>query len=153
MECLVGDFSIFTQYPGKLAAKFKRYSCKWTYMSKCERKQKEFQRPKRWFTRKEYKLTNECKVFSLTTSNGFSTSFVCPKPYDHLQFAAKIKTQLGPFLKKCFPNKRTIRIILDSEHIQHAPPCKAAWKKFKVTCLPNWPTPYVISKHVLSKLF
>lgn len=109
-------------------------------MTKAEKKTKPYQRPVRWFTPKEYKLANHVKVFSITTSNGFSTSFVCPKPYDHLQFAAKIKTQVGPFLKRCFPDKRSIRLILDSEFIQHAPPCKREWKKFKVSCLPNWPT-------------
>ena len=149
-------------------------------------------RVSRWYSKKEYKNAKQQKVFSLTTSNGYSTTFLVlkhdwaqkacchslcnfknihlgsqvirkhsaqersletgllvslllnsvPKLYNSDLFAAKIKTQIGPFLKRCFPQKRFFKIILDSEHLMHAPPSKAAMKRFKIAVLPDWPTPY-----------
>ena len=51
----VGDFKEFTWYPKELRPKFYKLRSSWTYMSKKERSQPAFQRPKRWFKKEEWK--------------------------------------------------------------------------------------------------
>lgn len=50
----VGDLKEFTYYPKELHAKFSKLRAPWTYMTKTEKKLPAFQRPKRWFPKKEY---------------------------------------------------------------------------------------------------
>ena len=50
----VGDIKEFTYYPKELHAKFSKLRAPWTYMTKTEKKLPAFQRPKRWFPKKEY---------------------------------------------------------------------------------------------------
>ena len=44
-----------------------------------------------------------------------------------------------PFLKKCFPNRTTYKILLDSEALLHAPVAKRKMEEKGVSVLPNWP--------------
>ena len=52
-ECQAcADFKEFTWYPVDMRPTFERLKAPWTYMTDAERKQVEFQRPKRWFPKK-----------------------------------------------------------------------------------------------------
>ena len=57
-----GDLKDFTYYPKDLKARFYRLRSPWTYMTDEERKKPEFQRPKKWFPKQEWKKTKKVKV-------------------------------------------------------------------------------------------
>jgi hypothetical protein len=135
----VGDLKDFTYYPKDLRAKFLQLRAPWTYMTKAEKKKPEFQRPKRWFPKKDWKRTQKQKVFGLTTSNGRKLCFLVPKPWTSADWAKEVKSRVGPFLKRAFPNKRSYQILLDGEKLLHAPAAKAAMGEVGVTVLPKWP--------------
>ena len=77
----VGDFWRTTWYPKELRSRFMRYRASWTYMTKAEKRQAAFQRPKKWFTAQQWKKTKQQKVFSLTASNGEQLTWLVPKGY------------------------------------------------------------------------
>lgn len=135
----VGDFKDFTHYPGSLYPKFKRLRARWTYMTKAEKKLPAFQRPKRWFPKKEYKKTTKVKVFGLTTSNGKLLAFACPSTMNATVWAALVKKYVGPFLRRSLPSKRSYQLILDGEKFMHAPEAKAVYTELGITVLPQWP--------------
>ena len=135
----VGDFKEFTFYPIHLRAKFLRIRAPWTYMTNAERRKPEFQRPKRWFPSKEWKQVRKQKVFGLTTSNGKSLYFIVPKPFTSSDWAKEMKNRVVPFLKRCFPNKRSFQVLLDGESLFYAPESKRAMDECCVSVLPNWP--------------
>ena len=129
----------FTWYPKKLQPRFMRLRARSTIMNAKERKQGAFQRPKRWFPRKDYKTTKKQWVFGMTTSNGKSLQFLVAKPRTAEQWAVDIKKRVVPFLKKCFPDRTSFQVLLDGEPLLQAPPAKAALTAGGVKVLPNWP--------------
>lgn len=135
----VGDIKDFTFYPRELRAKFAKLRSPWTYMTKTEKKLPAFQRPKRWFPKKEYQKTQKQGVFGLTSSNGKSLEFLVPKPWNAEVWAGLIRTKVAPFLKKSFPNRAAFEILLDGEKVLHAPAAKKAYKDNGITILKQWP--------------
>ena len=108
-------------------------------MTKAERRQAAFQRPKRWFPKKEWQKTKKVKVFGLTTSTGKQHAWIVQTPYDSSKWAADIKKHVAPFLKRCFPNRDSFQLLLDSEALLHAPEARAAMRECGISVLPNWP--------------
>ena len=108
-------------------------------MTKAEKTKPAFQRPKKWFPKKDYDRTKKIKIFGMTTSNGKMLSFVVPMNITGEVFASYVTKKIGPFLRKSFPSKTTFRVLLDGEKIMHSPPAKAALQQFKINVLPSWP--------------
>lgn len=135
----VGDAKEFTWYPRELQPRFKKLRSSWTYMSKSEKKKPDFQRPKRWFPKKDWKKTKKQKVFSFTTSNGKQLVILLPSPFTSAAWATLIKSKVAPFFKRAFPNKRKFHVLMDSEPVLHGPETKAAYKKARITIEPAWP--------------
>ena len=135
----VADLKEFTYYPKKLQPKFKRVRCRFTYMNKKEKKMAKFQRPKRWFPKEEYKLVQKQWIFGLTTSTGKSIQFLVNAPRTGEQWAADIRKRVAPFLKRCFPEKRSYRILLDGESLLQSKPAKKEMKKHNISVIPDWP--------------
>ena len=135
----VGDFKIFTWYPKKLYSRFKRLRASWTYMTKKERHQAEFLRPKRWFKKKDWKTTKSFKVWAMTTSNGKVLCFGVPTPFDANQWAALVKKRVVPFLKRSFPDRASFKLLVDSENLLHAPVVKRAYREGNIEVLSSWP--------------
>ena len=139
-ECQgVGDIKEFTYYPKELHSKFTKLRAPWTYMTKTEKKLPAFQRPKKWFKKQDWMKVKKQKVFSLTTSNGKSVSFLIPSPWNAEVWAGLLRTKLAPFLKKAFPNKTSFVILLDGEKIFYAPAAKKAMRDNDVSVLKGWP--------------
>ena len=69
-------------------------------MTKAERTKPEFQRPKKWFPKKDWKKTKKQKVFGLTTSKGQKLAFLVPKPWSTEAWAKEVKSRVVPFLKR-----------------------------------------------------
>lgn len=140
-SCLqaVGDIKEFTFYPKQLKPRFSQLKAPWTYMNKKEKYQAAFQRPKRWFSHKDYKQVQKQKLFGLTTSTGKICTFLVPKPWSAEVWAKRVEKKVGPFLKKCFPGKNAFQILLDGEKILHAPPGKRAMSKCGIKVMPGWP--------------
>lgn len=135
----VGDIKTFTWYPKKIYARFKRLRASWTYMTEKEKHKSPFLRPKKWFGRKEWKTTKGQKIFGMTTSNGKVLAILIPSPWDAKKWQKIVKSKVTPFLKKTFPNRRSFKILLDSEQIFHAPQAKAAYREGNISILPGWP--------------
>ena len=138
----VGDFKEFTFYPRELQPKFQQLRSSWTYMTDKERKLPKFQRPKKWFPKKEWDKTKHIKVFGITTSTGRQLSFEVPMgkgQYDGHQFAAHVRKKIGPFLRRAFPGRTSFHILLDGEKVQHTPEAKRAMAEFGITTLKDWP--------------
>ena len=135
----VGDIKEFTHYPQALHATFTKLKSPWTYMTKVEKKLPAFQRPKRWFPKKEYEKTKKQKVFGLTTSNGKSIEFLVPTSWNSEVWAGLVRSKLVPFLKKAYPGKASFQLLLDGEKLLHAPPARKAYADGGITILPNWP--------------
>ena len=142
-ECQgVADFKEFTWYPRELQPKFQKLRASWTYMNAKEKKLPAFQRPKKWFDGKSYKKVKKVKFFGLTTSTGKQLSFEVPMgkgEYDGNKFAAHVRKKIGPFLKKCFPNKTSFQLLLDGEKVQHTAEAKRAMREFGISTLKDWP--------------
>ena len=43
------------------------------------------------------------------------------------------------FLKRAFPNRRTYKLLVDSEQLMHSPPAKAAYEQVGIEILTGWP--------------
>ena len=136
---VVGDLRDFTWYPEDFRAKFHQLRSPWTYMTEAERKQPAFQRPKRWFPKKDWQRTKKVCVFGFTASNGRKLCFIVKKPWTSADWADLVKTRVGPWLKRTFPRKRSFVILLDGEKLLHAPVAKAALSQVGASCLPKWP--------------
>ena len=136
---VVGDMKDFTYYPEDLRAKFHQLRSPWTYMTDAERKQPAFQRPKRWFPKKDWKRTKKVCVFGFTASNGRKLCFIVKKPWTSADWAKEIKAKLAPWLKRTFPRKATFTVLLDGEKLLHAPIAKAAMTEVGLSCVPKWP--------------
>ena len=98
-----------------------------------------FQRPKRWFPKEQYKLVQKQWIFGLTTSTGKSIQFLVNAPRTGEQWAADIRKRVAPFLKRCFPEKRSYRILLDGESLLRSKPAKKEMKKHSISVIPDWP--------------
>ena len=136
-----GDFKDFTYYPKQLRKKFKRLRASWTYMRKSEKRKTAFLRPKKWFDPKDWKNTRKQKVFGLTTSTGKMLTFMvgAGKPWTAEKWAKKVDKRLGPFLKRCYPERTSFTILLDGEKLLRAPPAQRAYRKWGIRILPKWP--------------
>ena len=134
----VGDIKQFTWYPTELRPKMNQLRASWTYMRKDEKYKPAFVRPKRWFKKSDWKKTKMQKVFGMTTSTGKCLAILLPKPFTAEKWAVLVKTKVFPFLKKCFPQKRQFRLLLDGEKLLHAPPVKAAMKEKNICFLEGW---------------
>ena len=134
-----GDLKDFTWYPKALQPRFKKLRAPWTYMNKRERKQSQFQRPKRWFVKKDYDLVKKQKVFGFTASNGAMLAFLTPKTWDSNVWARMIKSKLLPWLKKTFPGKTSFNILLDGEKLLHAKVAKTAFREAGISIVGPWP--------------
>lgn len=108
-------------------------------MTDKERKRAPFLRPKKWFKAKDWSYTRPQKIFAMTTSNGKMFACLIPKPFDKYQWARIVTTKLGPFLKRAFPNRRTFKLLVDSEQLLHSPPAKAAYRQVGIEILSGWP--------------
>jgi hypothetical protein len=135
----VGDIKQFTYYPRGLYSRFKRLRASWTYMTDIEKYQSAFLRPKKWFPKKEWKLTRPQKIFGMTTSSGKVLAILIPSPFDAAKWKGLVKSKLTPFLKRTFPHRRTFKILLDSEQVFHAPEPKQAYREGGIEILPGWP--------------
>ena len=49
------------------------------------------------------------------------------------------RKRVGPFLKRSFPRKQSVQILLDGEKIFHSPVAKAALRDKNIKVLPKWP--------------
>lgn len=136
---VVGDMKDFTWYPEDLRAKFHQLRSPWTYMTDTERKQPAFQRPKRWFPKKEWQRTKKVCVFGLTASNGSKLCFIVKKPWTSADWAKEIKARVAPWLKRTFPRKTSFTVLLDGEKLLHAPVAQTAMTEVGLSCLPRWP--------------
>ena len=135
----VADIKIFSYYPKFLRPKFLRLRAKRTYMNEKEKYQEAFQRPKKWFEGEDWKHVRKQKVFGFTTSNGKVCAFLVPPSYTGEKWAKDIDKKLAPFLKKCFPDRTSFRILLDGEPLLHTACAKAAMRKHGITVVPGWP--------------
>jgi hypothetical protein len=133
------DIKEFTWYPVDMRPRFHELKAPWTYMSDTERNQEAFQRPKKWFEKKEWAKVKKQRVFGITTSRGDQLCFLLPKPYSTALWAEDIKTKVAPFLKRVFPARRSCTVLLDGEKLLHGPEAKAAMKVGKMAVFPNWP--------------
>ena len=51
-----------------------------------------------------------------------------------------METKVGPFLKRCFPGRRTeCQILLDGEKVFRTAEARAAMRKVNCKLLPKWP--------------
>ena len=135
----VGDLKDFTWYPKQLQARFKRLRAPWTYMTNAERKKPDFQRPKKWFAKKEWSLVKKQKVFGFTSSTGRQLVFLVPTPWTSQVWSVLIKSKLLPWLKRTFPSKTSYHILLDSEPVLHGPEARRAYREANITVEPGWP--------------
>ena len=97
-----GDLKEFTFYPHHLRPKFKRVRASWTYMSKQEKYKPAFVRPKRWFSKSQYKATQKQKVFAMTTSNGKTVVLGAEALYDR-SLGIPGPQACGAFSQVCIP--------------------------------------------------
>ena len=134
-----GDIKEFTYYPKGLRSKFKRLRASRTIMSDAERRLPAFQRPKKWFTKAEWKHTKKQKLFGLTTSTGKMCVFLIPSPWNADVWAELVRTKLGPFMRRSFPNRSDRVILLDGEKVFRAPAAMRAYDEFNISLLPGWP--------------
>ena len=135
----VGDMKDFSFYPKALQPTFKRLRASHTYMSQAERLKPAFQRPKRWFPKKQWQKVKKVKVFGFTASTGAQLNFLVPTPWSSSVWASLVKSKLVPWLKKVFPNKTSFNVLLDGEKLLHAKEAKEAYRKFNITIEPAWP--------------
>ena len=92
------------------------------------------------FGRQEYKRNvRKSKVLGFTTSTGKMLFVLCPQPWCAEAFARIVRRRVGPFFKAAYPEKRLIRVLLDSEPLLHAGPAKEALAEFGIEALPDWP--------------
>ena len=134
-----GDLKDYTWFPRQLKPRFSRINAPWTYMSQSEKHKPAFLRPKKPFTRKDYKKSKKGKVFGLTTSHGAKFLAHVPVPFTSRAFAALLRRRLGPFLQRAFPGRERFRILLDGEPLLHAPEAAEAMAELGIQVLPNWP--------------
>ena len=135
----VADVKEFTWYPADLRPRLMQLRASWTYMSKKERTQQAFLRPKRWFRKTEWDRVKKLKVFGLVTSNGKVFATACPMPMTGDHFADLVRQKLQPFMKKAFPRRATSQLLLDGDKIFRTANAKAALQESGLTVLPNWP--------------
>lgn len=129
----------FTWYPHDMREKFSRVRAPWTYMTDAERKLPAFQRPKKWFPKKDWARVKKVKVFGMTTSNGKKLCIPVPLPWDAAAWADVVTHKVAPFLRRSFPRRSRFQILLDGESVLHAPGPKRAMEAAGITVLPNWP--------------
>ena len=133
------DMKEFTWYPMDMRPTFDRLKAPWTYMTDAERTQIEFQRPKRWFKKKEWAKVKKQKVCGVTLSTGDQLCWLVPKPYSTALWAEDIKSKVVPFLKRKFPNRTNFTILFDGEYLLHGPAAKVAMQVGGITVFPKWP--------------
>ena len=78
-------------------------------------------------------------MFGLTLSTGASLLCHCPTPFTSKAFAKIVRQQVGPFVKRAFPDRERRTILLDGEPLLHAPESKSALRDAGLVVLPGWP--------------
>ena len=135
----VGDLKEFTYYPEHLKPAHTRLRASWTYMREEERLKPAFVRPKKWFTRTEWKLTKKFRVISFTNSFGDVCAFGVNEPWNSAEFVRLVRTHIGPWFQATYPDHASIKILVDGEKTLHTAEAKAALSDFGITTLPSWP--------------
>ena len=110
-------------------------------MKACERQLPQFVKPKRdrMFGKKEYQSIRKGKVLGFTASTGRQLFVRCPQPWNSEAYARLIRQRVGPFFRGNFPDRATIRILVDGEPLLHTEVAKAAYAEFGLQVLPDWP--------------
>ena len=108
-------------------------------MRQKEKLKPEFLRPKRPFLKKEMRRTKKMKVSALALSTGGIIACEVPLSFDTAAWKRTVRTVLGPALRRAYPNKRHIMILLDGERPFHSADSKAEMKKWGLKALPGWP--------------
>ena len=95
----------------------------------------------RWtvFTRKEHKSVKKCKILGFTAANGRVLCVRCPAPWNSSKFAVLVRKHVGPFFRRAFPERRLIRILIDSERLLHTDEAKRAFAEFGICPMAGWP--------------
>ena len=136
----VGDFRFFTFFPKKFKRRHWVKSCPRTIMSKKEKTNGQFLKPKHHiFKRSEYRKCSKAKVFGLTTSSGMSLVVPCPLHPTSADWIKTLNDQVHPFLAEAFPGRASYTLLLDGESILHTPEADKAMKDCGVRLLAPWP--------------
>ena len=91
------------------------------------------------FGKKEYRAARKGKILGFTASNGRQLFILCPSPWNSEAFARLVKRRVGPFFRLCFPDRASIRILLDSEPLLHTSVARAAFAQFGLLPMAAWP--------------
>ena len=91
------------------------------------------------FSRKEYKHRKVGKVLGFTASTGRMLFVLCPELWNTAAFAQLVRSRVGPFFRAAFPQRQTLRILIDSEPLLHTEEAKAAFAEFGMQPLSDWP--------------
>ena len=60
-------------------------------------------------------------------------------PRNSPMFAKLVRKKVGPFFKSEYPDRRTIRILIDSEPLLHTVAAREAFAAFGLEPMKNWP--------------
>ena len=99
-------------------------------MKDIERLKPAFVRPKKWFSRDEWKKTKKFRVLSFRNSEGGICAVGVTEPWNSPEFVKLVRNDVGPWLRSSFPDHEDITILIDSEKVMHTPEAKAALKEF-----------------------
>ena len=135
----VGDLKFYGWYPRELQASHKRLRCKKTWMKKGEKYLPGFLRPAEWYSKEDWKKVKKVKVLGFTCSTGAKWVGICPKPWNNVKYAEILKNKVVPFLKRQFPKRKLIRVLLDGEKLLRAPAPKAVMESNGLEFLADWP--------------
>lgn len=135
----VGDVKEFSFYPRDLKPRFREKRAPWTYMHPSEKYKRAFVRPKKIFSKKEYKRVKKQKVFGLTLSTGKVLAILAPMPFTGEVWQRLLTSKVVPFLKRAFPRRRKIRILLDGEKVFRTDAAQGIMKSKGIELLPDWP--------------
>ena len=75
----------------------------------------------------------------MTTSTGKCFAVLVPQPFSKEIWADMVRTRVAPFLRKAFPERRQIRLLLDGERLLNADCALAAMEQKGICLLDGWP--------------
>ena len=78
-------------------------------------------------------------MLGCTLSNGAVWARCVKDNFTAEDYAAMLRTDLGPFLQRKFPEHTRIRLITDGEALLHAPPAQREYSNFGIVRLGPWP--------------
>ena len=135
----VADIKEFTYYPRRLKARATRAADRWTYMRPHEKMKPGFLKPKRPFLKKEMRRTKKMKLFVMALSMGGIIACEVPLSFTTAAWKRAMRTVVGPLLRKSYPNRRRMSILLDGERPFHSAESVEEMRKWGVKALPKWP--------------